>query len=145
MKSEINYSFCTAWSPCTPVVEEMARQYTDLKFEHIYYEPGMMYAGKDVYENGELTDTEYYDGSNDNYVKFISKEFDEEYYKCQDCGEYLLPYEIEDYEYKCPVCDSPNIVTLDGEKLTAFNWDNYCTGCRDTDEDNLINVIRRVG
>ena len=66
MQTEINYNFYTAWSPCCPVVEEMAGQYPNLKFEHAYYEPGCGFAGKDIYENGELVNDEYYDCENRN-------------------------------------------------------------------------------
>ena len=148
MLTEINYCFSTAWSPCCPVVEEMAKQYPNLKFEHKYYEPGCGFAGKDTYENGELVDEEYYEmgvdnNSNNKYMRFLVEEFDEEFYVCNDCGTYMYEYELEDEEYKCINCKSTNIQTPDGERLTSYNY--FQNFIPKKDKDGLLEVIRRVG
>ena len=144
MQTEINYDFYTAWSPCCPVVEEMAKQYPNLKFEHKYYEPGCGFAGKDTYENGELVDEEYYDCENRNdYAEFTMKEFGEFNCRCSNCGMYIYEYELDDNDFRCPNCNSKNIIMPDGRKLTANNY--FKSRDTEKDENGLLKPIRRVG
>lgn len=52
--------FQTAWSPCDPVIAALAEKYPTMRFTYTFYEPGMCFCGKRVYENGEILF--YYDG-----------------------------------------------------------------------------------
>lgn len=57
------YSFETAWSPCTPVVQRMGELFPKLTFNYRYYEAGMGFAGQLVMKGGKIqTET-----SRDNY------------------------------------------------------------------------------
>lgn len=46
--------FQTAWSPCDPVIAALAEKFPTMRFTYTFYEPGMCFCGKRVYENGEL-------------------------------------------------------------------------------------------
>lgn len=48
----INLFFSTAWAPPSPWLEVVATRYPKLKFILSYDEPGMDFAGKEVFENG---------------------------------------------------------------------------------------------
>lgn len=52
--------FQTAWSPCDPVIAALAEKFPTMRFTYTFYEPGMCFCGKRVYENGEILF--YYDG-----------------------------------------------------------------------------------
>ena len=52
--------FLTAWSPCDPVIAALAEKYPTMRFTYTFYESGMCFCGKRVYENGEIA--LYYDG-----------------------------------------------------------------------------------
>ena len=56
--SEIH--FLTAWSPCDPVIAALAEKFPSLRITYTFYESGMCFCGKRVYENGEVIF--YYDG-----------------------------------------------------------------------------------
>ena len=47
-------AFQTAWSPCEPVIEMLAKQFPTLCFVYTFNEIGMGFCGKRVYENGKL-------------------------------------------------------------------------------------------
>ena len=47
-------AFQTAWSPCEPVIEMLAKQFPPLRFVYTFNEIGMGFCGKRVYENGKL-------------------------------------------------------------------------------------------
>ena len=53
--------FLTAWSPCNPVIAALAEQFPTMRFTYTFYETGMCFCGKRVYENGEISF--YYDGN----------------------------------------------------------------------------------
>lgn len=55
---ELRYKFDTAWSPPVPIVEKLARDYPDLRFELQYGEPGAEYAGVFRANGLNSTDTE---------------------------------------------------------------------------------------
>lgn len=48
-------TFDTAWSPATPVVEQLSIEYPQLVFTHAYCEMGMDYLGVDQWQAGEKT------------------------------------------------------------------------------------------
>ena len=52
--------FLTAWSPCDPVIAALAKMFPMMRFTYTFYEAGMCFCGKRVYENGEISF--YYDG-----------------------------------------------------------------------------------
>ena len=55
---EANYDFCSAWSPPLQVIAAMAHQHPELEFEFEYYEPGMGFAGRQVYREGKRIKSE---------------------------------------------------------------------------------------
>ena len=52
--------FLTAWSPCDPVIEALATLFPSIRLTYTFYECGMCFCGKRIYENGELIF--YFDG-----------------------------------------------------------------------------------
>lgn len=58
---EANYDFSTAWSPPIPVIAAMAHQHPALEFELEYYEPGLGYCGRQIYQEGELIKDEEFE------------------------------------------------------------------------------------
>lgn len=48
------YSFWTAWSPCSPVIEKLAEMFPDASFDYTYDESGMGFCGEEKYEGGNL-------------------------------------------------------------------------------------------
>lgn len=101
----LTYSITTAWSPCCPVVAEMARQYPGLKIVHAYQEDGLLIAGIQKFENGELISHEQADP--DEFREFLLEGFEEEFFRCKDCNGLLYEWELEDDA--CPDCGSKNI------------------------------------
>jgi hypothetical protein len=51
--SYLEYSFQTAWAPPMGFLEKTSEYWPTLSFEVTYEEPGMGFAGKSVFENGE--------------------------------------------------------------------------------------------
>lgn len=51
-------SFNTAWSPPSPVIEKLAEMFPEVELTLRYYERGMAFKGKEVYEGGKLVDQE---------------------------------------------------------------------------------------
>lgn len=52
---DIMYSFNTAWSPPTPIVQEMIKEFPKLKFDMYYEEQGCDFQGVLQGEGGEIT------------------------------------------------------------------------------------------
>lgn len=48
------YTFWTAWSPCSPVIEKLAEMFPDAVFDYSYDESGMCFCGEEKYEGGKL-------------------------------------------------------------------------------------------
>ncbi len=48
------FSFLTAWSPCSPVIRELARIFPEARFDYWYEEPGWAFCGREIYEDGIL-------------------------------------------------------------------------------------------
>lgn len=110
----INYTFCTAWSPCEPVIDAISKAFTDLEFQYSYEEDGMQFAGIVTYKDGERTEEHY---SEDNKYREFQKEYlDRDFCTCGDCGSLVERYEYED-EGKCPECESTNILDECGNKI----------------------------
>lgn len=72
--------FTTAWSPPTPVIVTMSKQFPQLTFTHRYYEGGECYAGEVTYKAGlTLKESDYNLMINElDYKKFRDKYFYEE-------------------------------------------------------------------
>lgn len=51
------YDFDTAWSPPTPVIVALAKQFPDVHVTHAYVESGMMFGGLDSFTEGELDES----------------------------------------------------------------------------------------
>ena len=56
-----SYNFETAWSPASPVIEALAKQFPTLTITHRYCEAGMGFAGEVVYERGSFVSRDDYD------------------------------------------------------------------------------------
>lgn len=48
------YDFETAWSPCDPVIEALAKMFPDTKVFYRFSEPGCCFCGEREYENGKI-------------------------------------------------------------------------------------------
>ena len=48
------FSFWTAWTPCSPVIRELARMFSEARFDYWYEEPGCAFCGREIYEDGIL-------------------------------------------------------------------------------------------
>lgn len=46
--------FDTAWSPCSPVISALAKQFPEAEFYYTYEEPGMRICGAEKYREGKL-------------------------------------------------------------------------------------------
>lgn len=103
------YSFQTAWSPCTPVVAEMARQFPNLLVKHDFVEEGCQIAGIDEYEDGVLV-SRIYPGPQENFREFLFNYFNEEFIRCGDCNELIYEWELDEPEDNiCPNCGSKKL------------------------------------
>jgi len=92
---KVGYSFCSAWSPPTPVIERLAEIFPEVRIEFSYYETGMDFWGIEIYENGELMSEEGGELSH----KALTEKLNMECWNCEQYGE----DEDEDYLYDdCP-------------------------------------------
>ena len=90
--------FLTAWSPCDPVIAALAKMYPTMRFTHTFYETGMCFCGKRVYENGKIVFS--YDG--DYYENPFWEDDDEE------ANEYILSdsmFPIEEFGLRTVITD----------------------------------------
>ena len=81
-----DFYFETAWSPCEPVIEELAKAFPTMRFNYTFFEAGMCFCGKRVYESGRMIFC--YDGD---YTEDSGFEDDENVLKdnlftIQNCG-----------------------------------------------------------
>lgn len=102
--------FQTAWSPCDPVIAALAEKFPTMRFTYSFYEPGMCFCGKRVYENGELLF--YYDG---NYL---------ENPLCDSDSEWSEEYLISDPLF--PVKDSGFLEEISGVEAVDNHTDYTC-------------------
>jgi len=95
----VSYSFSSAWSPPTPVIERLAEIFPEVRIEFKYMETGMDFWGVEIYENGELVSEE---GGSINHKAYEVMEYD----GCYACQSYEEEGESEEYfEYlhdDCP-------------------------------------------
>lgn len=101
-------SFETAWSPCSPVISALAKQFPEAEFYYTYEEPGMCFCGAEEYREGKLVylmegDLEEYYYDDDDELPYDDGLFpvtvDREYYY----RELFVPYETntDDNGQKC--------------------------------------------
>jgi len=57
-ESEMVYSFRTAWSPPTPLIEKMSEMFPDIEFDLRFFEAGMAYNGVYRIKNGVIIENE---------------------------------------------------------------------------------------
>ena len=48
------FTFWTAWSPCSPVIQKLSEMFPDARFEYSYKERDIGFRGYEIYENGSL-------------------------------------------------------------------------------------------
>ena len=66
---EIDFSYGTAWSPATPILNALQKKYPKLDFRMTYYESGMGYAGE-IDEVGNEVEYDY-SSNKEGYFKFL--------------------------------------------------------------------------
>jgi len=71
--NEVEYLFDTAWSPPEPWLYKVANEWKDLRFELMFEEDGVGFAGQLVIEDGEVLFEETVDG--DEYQDFVIEHF----------------------------------------------------------------------
>lgn len=57
-------TFNTAWSPPFPIIEKLGQMYPDLLFIFHYFEPNMLFAGRFIVQNENISD-EYFNYKDD--------------------------------------------------------------------------------
>ena len=74
-EEHILYSFKTAWSSPDPIIEALGKTFKG-SMEFKYYEEQVTeFAGKVLYEHGELVDETFVEGDNDEIWDFMENEF----------------------------------------------------------------------
>lgn len=98
-EGKVSYSFSSAWSPPTPVIERLAEIFPEVRIEFKYMETGCDFWGVEIYENGELLSEE---GGSINHKAYEIMEYEQ----CWACQSYYENDEDEEYfEYlhnDCP-------------------------------------------
>lgn len=88
-EGEVVYSFCSAWSPPTPVIERLAEIFPEVKIEFKYLETGCDFWGVEIYENGEMKSEQ---GGSVNH-----KAYEVMGWECYQCQSYYEEGETEEY------------------------------------------------
>lgn len=88
-EGKVGYSFQSAWSPPTPVIERLAEIFPEVKIDFRYMETGCDFWGIEIYENGELVSEE---GGSLSHKAFEKMEYD-----CYQCESYYENGEDEEY------------------------------------------------
>jgi hypothetical protein len=91
----------TAWSPATPIFDELTKMYPNLVFEQHVLDEGMGFGGTQHWSDGQYL--ENFEGC---IEEFANEHFGAEYVKCEECGEYHDASWVEDghdskYCYNC--------------------------------------------
>jgi hypothetical protein len=74
----LEFYFDTAWSPPEPIIAKLASLYPKLNFNFKYAEPGMCFAGKQVFRNGRRMTNHFTEDSKDKLFKEFGMNFEEE-------------------------------------------------------------------
>jgi hypothetical protein len=79
---EVVYDFDTAWSPPLKWLEKVAKDFPELEFSIMYYEPGCGFAGERCYKGEQVFTDNQYDRTNDpeGYRRFVTEELGYEDY-----------------------------------------------------------------
>ena len=95
--------FSTAWSPCDSVISTLAKMFPEMRFKYSFYETGMCFCGKRVYENGEIIFS--YEGD---FVENFFPDEDDEFalsdplFPMKDSGVFEAVQDIENHnEFTC--------------------------------------------
>lgn len=67
----LHAGFNSAWSPPTPVIEELAKLYPEVRIRHAYLDEGYNYGGITYYADGEITSED----NADDVSQFAQDEF----------------------------------------------------------------------
>lgn len=51
---EDTFNFWTAWSPCSPVIKQLAKMFPDARFDYWYEESGCCFCGEEIYADGKM-------------------------------------------------------------------------------------------
>jgi hypothetical protein len=73
-KTEVVFSFESAWSPPQKAIALMAAKFKNLTIRHSYLEEGMCFVGVDEYEDGEPSSSIHYEDSNSEEWKELARE-----------------------------------------------------------------------
>jgi hypothetical protein len=65
--SGINYTFQTAWSPALQVFNTVAERFPSLRFDYIYSDESMGFAGRVIWKNGKLNSHKEFSSENREY------------------------------------------------------------------------------
>lgn len=96
-EGKVSYSFQSAWSPPTPVIERLSEIFPEVRIEFSYYETGMDFWGIEIYENGELVSEE----SGELSHKALTEKLKMDCWQCEEYGD--SPDDWDDYLYSdCP-------------------------------------------
>ena len=94
---ENGFSFYTAWTPCSPVIRTLAKQFPNARFEYWYEEPGCQFCGLEIYEHGQmqyLMEADFEEHYNDEFDEYKDPLFDD--YKEGREDEIITSVEIVD-------------------------------------------------
>lgn len=92
--------FNTAWSPITPVIEELSKQNPKLRLHYRYYESGSDFWGKETYEGGVLIAKEEGELSSAT-CEIRTEAFGDEHHWCRNCGD---NYSCNSNDELCDTC-----------------------------------------
>ena len=115
---ELDYDFQTAWSPCIPVIEALARKYSNTTIVYSYIEPNYGFSGANEFENGEE-------------VYHMEADYSDNW-ECEDTPKGERNYEIEDKLY--PVQEDgvfeekTNVVKIGNAEIGEYHYREYLNG-----------------
>ena len=131
---EDTFSFWTAWSPCSPVIEKLAEMFPDASFDYWYEESGMCFCGQEKYEGGKLV----YIMNADMHERYIDDVDDDENIFHPIDLEYGREIEIIINEENDEKCRSGKLVRIkDEEECRTLIEGFFCEGTGDYLRDKL--------
>lgn len=77
-KEKIIFQFDCAWSPCTSAIKTLSKLLPEIKFSLEYCEPGMCFAGRDIFIKGNRIKKYYTEDTSDQIFKDFGCSYDEE-------------------------------------------------------------------
>lgn len=117
----IEYNFKTIMPPLA-VMDQLIIDFPMLNFEWKYAEDCQSYAGKIIYEEGELVEnTQLFENSQE-MRQFLKENFNYEYMICPSCESLLQEHEAE--EEFCPLCNKQIDFADNGELIIVLEETN---------------------